>query len=101
MQAKLRAEKAKIAALEAQRRAEKEATEASNRAADGVASEKSLGTRATANLGTGDAKSNISEYEKTKKSPSAGNDAKETTFFLLGVKEIMFLSHPSSIIHPS
>ncbi|KAH7515639.1 hypothetical protein FEM48_Zijuj10G0047900 [Ziziphus jujuba var. spinosa] len=72
-EAKLRAEEAKRAALEAQKRAEKEAAEASNRAGDAVAQETSSETRTISNLGTEDAKSNISGYEKTKKSPSAGN----------------------------
>lgn len=89
MQAKLRAEEVKRAALEAQIRAEKEAVEreaieASKRDAAKVVQKDTSGNQTNASLGSLSAETTESEFEK-KKSVPAGTVAikcnlKETTF---------------------
>lgn len=87
MQAKLRAEEAKRAALEAQMRAEKEAAEreaieASKRDAAKVVQKEASGNQTNASLGSLNAETTESEFDK-KKSASAGIVAikvKEATF---------------------
>lgn len=78
MQAKLRAEEAERAFLEAQRRAakdaaEREATKTLNKAAAGVVPEEAPRTPTEASLGTLSAKLEVSENNNRKKSPSAGS----------------------------